>query len=99
MFLEKGATRYCMNPVAAKADPQALEDGRCKLIGNTFHAGVVAFLFAPLFVQRGLLTRAPTPYPKHPNRARASLSAVSVRRFQTGGRKPAAANHDRAHWM
>ena len=54
-------TRLYMNPVAAKADPQALEDARCCLVGNSFHAGVVALLVAPLLVEEGFLTSVPTP--------------------------------------
>ena len=42
MFLGRQATRFAMNPVAAKREPQALEDARCCLVGNGFNAGVVA---------------------------------------------------------
>ena len=45
MFLGKGFTRAAINPTIAKRDPVALEDCRKSLIGNTFHAGVVAWLF------------------------------------------------------
>ena len=61
MFLGTDFTRYALNPVLAKADPQALEDARCALIGNSFHAGVVALLLAPLFRTQGLLSETPTP--------------------------------------
>ena len=46
MFLGRGATRFAINPVAAKADPQLLEHTRCSLIANSWHAGVIAMLFA-----------------------------------------------------
>ena len=49
MFLGRGATRFALNPVLGKANPQALEDERCSLIGNSFHAGVFALVFSVLF--------------------------------------------------
>ena len=55
MFLGRGATKFAMNPVKAKKDPQGLEDARRSLIGNGFNAGVVALLLAPLFISQGLL--------------------------------------------
>ena len=61
MFLGRDHTRLCINPVAAKADPQALEDARCCLVGNSFHAGVVALLIAPMLVEEGFLSGVPTP--------------------------------------
>ena len=50
-----------LNPANAKNEPQLLEDTRCSLLGNTWHAGVFALLFAPLFVRRGILSEGPTP--------------------------------------
>ena len=61
MFLGRGATRYALNPTAAKADPQALEDARNCLIGNTFHAGVFGVILGSLFHQAKLLPSSPTP--------------------------------------
>ena len=60
MFLGKGATRFALNPVQSKADPQALEDERCSLIGNSFHAGVFALVFSGLFEEKRMLRR-PSP--------------------------------------
>lgn len=61
MFLGRDATKYAVNPTHAKAEPQRLEDERCCLIGNTFHAGVVALVFAALLQQRNELTERPSP--------------------------------------
>ena len=61
MFLGTDTTRYALNPVEAKRDPIALEDARSSLIGNSFHAGVLALLLAPLFFAHKLLSRVPTP--------------------------------------
>ena len=61
MFLGEGMTTYVMNPTHVKSAAQEYEDLRCSLIGNSFHAGVVALLFAPLCVQLGLLKQCPTP--------------------------------------
>lgn len=55
------ATRYALNPTKAKTDPQALEDVRCCLIGNTFHPGVFALVPRVLGERRRLLERRPTP--------------------------------------
>ena len=62
MFLGEGMTTYVMNPTRIKDATQEYEDLRCSLIGNSFHAGVVALLFAPLCVQLCLLQRSPTPH-------------------------------------
>ena len=61
MFLGRGATLYALNPTKAKLDPQLLEDERCILVGNSFHAGVVALIFAGLAEQRKLLKSRPSP--------------------------------------
>ena len=50
-----------MNPTRIKDAAQEYEDLRCSLIGNSFHAGIVALLFAPLCVRLNLLDRSPTP--------------------------------------
>ena len=60
MFLGQGCTRYAFNFIKAKTDPTALEDVRCSLIGNTFHAGVVAMVFSALFTKRNLLENKPS---------------------------------------
>ena len=61
MFLGRGYTSHCWNPVKAKADPTGYEDARLSLVGNSFNAGVVALLLAPLFVAEGYLAVRPTP--------------------------------------
>ena len=61
MFIGREATRYALNPTKAKADPQALEDVRCSLIGNTFHSGVFALVIGVLGEQQQLLEQRPTP--------------------------------------
>ena len=38
MFLGAGLTKYAVNPTKVKGAPQELEDIRCSLIGNSFHA-------------------------------------------------------------
>ena len=60
MFLGANFTRFALNPTTVKHDPRSLEDARCSLIGNSFHAGVVALLLAPLFCNEGLLDSRPT---------------------------------------
>ena len=59
--LGKGATVHALNPVKTKADPQLAEDTQCSLVGNTFHAGVVALAMASLFVSNNSFEVAPTP--------------------------------------
>ena len=61
MFLGRNATKYAVNPTHVKESPQVLEDERCCLIGNTFHAGVVALIFAALLHRRHLLRSRPSP--------------------------------------
>ena len=61
MFLGKGFTKCCLNPVKAKEQSEAYEDVRNSLIGNSFHAGVMALILAPMLVQEGYLDKAPTP--------------------------------------
>ena len=61
MFLGKGATAFACNTGSTKANPQECEDIRCSLIGNSFHAGVVALLVAPMLQSKGLLKKIPTP--------------------------------------
>ena len=53
-FLGIDFTRYALNAVQAKAEPQALKDAHRSLIGSSFHAGVVALLLAPHVRSRGL---------------------------------------------
>ena len=60
MFLGRGATQFALNPTKAKQDPQALEDVRCSLIGNSFHAGVFGMVLSVLFERKKLLERKPT---------------------------------------
>ena len=60
MFLGRGATRYALNPTKAKLDPQALEDARCSLIGNSFHAGGCAMVLRVLFEKKKRLAVKPT---------------------------------------
>ena len=61
MFLGEDMTKFAMNTAKIKEAAQEYEDVRCSLIGNSFHAGVVALLFAPLMVKLGLLERRPGP--------------------------------------
>ena len=61
MFLGRGYTSHCWNPVKAKADPTGFDDARLSLVGNSFNAGVVALLLAPLFVAEGYLKERPSP--------------------------------------
>ena len=51
MFLGAGFTSRCWRPKAVLEDPNGYEDGRCALIGNSFHAGVVALIFSPLMLK------------------------------------------------
>ena len=60
MFLGRGSTRFALNPTKAKQDPVGLEDIRCSLIGNSFHAGVVAMVLSVLFEKKGLLRVKPS---------------------------------------
>ena len=59
MFLSRGATCFALNPVLAKSDPQHLEDERCSLIGNSFHAGVFAVILGSVLEKERL--RRPSP--------------------------------------
>ena len=61
MFLSRGYTSHCWNPVKAKRDPVGFEDARLSLVGNAFNAGVVALLLAPLFEAEGYLLERPSP--------------------------------------
>ena len=60
MFLGRGSTRFALNPTKASEDPVKLEDTRCSLIGNSFHAGVFAMVLADLFNQKRLLSSKPS---------------------------------------
>ena len=60
MFLGQGATRFALNPTKAEADPVELEDIRCSLIGNTFHAGVFALVLSAVMEKHGLRDAKPT---------------------------------------
>ena len=53
MFLGQGVTKYAINPTKAQENPVELEDVRCSLVGNSFHAGVVAMLFSVILVKKG----------------------------------------------
>ena len=61
MFLGRCATAFACSANSAKANPQDYGDIRCSSIGNTFHAGVVALLVAPMLRGKGLLKQIPTP--------------------------------------
>ena len=61
MGLGTNFTQYCVNQIQIKGDPQAYEDVRCGLIGNTFHAGTVALLLAPLLEGLGYIDVRPPP--------------------------------------
>ena len=55
MFMGGTLSQGCLNPTKVKRDPRQYEDLRCGLIGNSFHAGVVAALYRPLLVRQGLI--------------------------------------------
>ena len=61
MFLGVGFTAHCWKGQEVAANPQGMEDARCALIGNSFHAGVVALILAPLLVEYGILETLPSP--------------------------------------
>ena len=55
MGFERDAT-HAVWPVAQhRSDPIHYELARCSRLGNTFHAGGIAWLFGQLFFQRGIL--------------------------------------------
>ena len=60
MFLGRGSTRFALNPTKAKEDPVKLEDTRCSLIGNSFHAGVFAMILSEVFYNKRQLTERPS---------------------------------------
>ena len=61
MFLGQGYTQHCMNPTKAEQNPVLFADTRAALVGNAFHAGVVALLLAPLLASEGYLSEIPSP--------------------------------------
>ena len=61
MFMGEGMIKFAMNTAKIKEAAQDYEDARCSLIGNSFHAGVVALLFAPLMVNLVSVRQRPTP--------------------------------------
>ena len=61
MGFGRGFIQFCVNPTAIKRDPAGYEDTRASLIGNSFHAGVVALLLAPLLREYDLINCVPSP--------------------------------------
>ena len=59
MGFRRDHTYNCMASSGRRTDPQAHEDLRCSLVGNSIHTVVLAHLLAPKLHQWGYLTRLP----------------------------------------
>jgi len=56
MGYPKDYTHAAFSSTQRRQDPGGWERARCSLLGNTFHAGVVAYLISPLLVEWGLMS-------------------------------------------
>ncbi len=59
MGYERDYTHAVWSAGARRANPLGFELARCSLLGNTFHAGVVAWLLGHLLTSWGILSRPP----------------------------------------
>ena len=60
MGFRRDHTFAAMDRTARKSSPQAFEDERCSLLGNSIHAPTLAFLISPVLVEWGLLKEQPS---------------------------------------